>query len=268
MHDLVRWFDGRVVVDRPLDPGQQYIFGFAPHGIMPLSASWLTHHPAWRAVVTKVDTVILGATVFQMVPILRDIALWAGTRAVSRDTFSATLAEGKSVLLIPGGMAEMRLSRSNDSAIRLVTHHKGFVVMALRSGIPLVPVYSFGETRYLDQVELFGVSRFMHRVLGIPLPYFAGVFGWLPLPRRHPVRIVVGQPIAVPRVTDPSPALVDQYTVLFYAGMTDLFERYKHRFGHGDSTLELTYRLHSGAHFAPGAGSLTPNEDLDASPTH
>jgi 1-acyl-sn-glycerol-3-phosphate acyltransferase len=258
LRDVVHWFDGQVLVDRPLDPRQQYIFGFAPHGIVPLTASWVTHHPAWRALVTQVETVILGATVFQMVPIVRDLALWAGTRAVSRDSFAATLAEGKSVLLIPGGMAEMRLSRSRDRNIRLVTHHKGFVAMALRTGTPLVPVYSFGETRFLDQAELLGLSRWLHRTLGIPLPYFCGIGGWIPLPRRERVRVVVGPPLHVPKVTDPSPALVDQYTALFYASVHDIFERYKHQCGHGDSTLDLNFRLHGGVPFAPGSASLRP----------
>jgi len=255
--DVVRWFNGQVVFDGGLDPKRQYIFGFAPHGIMPLTASWLAHHPAWRATVGANRTVTLGATVFQLVPVIRELALWAGTRVVSRDSFQKVLAEGKSALLIPGGMAEMRLSRSEDHHIRLVTYHKGFVAMALRTGTPLVPVFSFGETRYFDQLELFGVSRWMHRWMGIPLPYFRGPWG-LPVPSRVPITVVVGRPIEVPKVAEPSPGLIDQYTALFYSGVRDIFERHKHALGHGDCTLVTTLRLHGGQHVELASGVLHP----------
>jgi hypothetical protein len=112
---------------------------------------------------------ILGATVIFYVPLLRDINLWCGGRdglfvvickllpviciifsyninmnwfffllkqiSVTRHSIDDAISHNRSILLIPGGQREMRLSRSSSPNVEVVTKHKGFIRVAFRYGL-------------------------------------------------------------------------------------------------------------------------------------
>ena len=101
---------------------------------------------------------ICGASVFLKVPILRDFAMWGGGRDVTQEAISHALTHSRSVLISPGGQAEMKESRAfstTNQEIVIVTKHKGFVRLALKYGADLVPLFSFGETEIFQNVFSF-----------------------------------------------------------------------------------------------------------------
>ncbi|CAN0489004.1 unnamed protein product, partial [Laminaria digitata] len=72
----------------------------------------------------------------------------------------------------------------------------GFVKLALRNDIPLVPVYVFGAN------DVFRTSTFLRNArlalvkrLRVALPLFWGRFG-LPIPIEVPLRVVFGAPLS------------------------------------------------------------------------
>ncbi len=84
----------------------------------------------------------------------RSIKVWIFTAIkvpcltlLRRIAFQYALNEGKSVILVPGGMKEMQYSVSTKDEIVIYKSHKGFVKMAITHGIDLVPMFSFGETK-------------------------------------------------------------------------------------------------------------------------
>jgi len=159
MRDLYTYFDGRVLVDfdpaTTLDKSSNYLFALSPHGIMPLTGAWLPSHPDFVKVFGDFDVFMLGATVLNMTPFLRDLAQWAGVRQVTRRTFTSTLQDGKTVLMIPGGVAELTVSDSREKKVNLIYNHKGFVKVALETGTSIIPMFSFGETQYFVRAFLF-----------------------------------------------------------------------------------------------------------------
>lgn len=48
--------------------------------------------------------------------------------------------------LVPGGIAEMFLWEEHREVIK-IKERKGFVRIAVEQGVPLVPVYHFGNSR-------------------------------------------------------------------------------------------------------------------------
>ncbi|ETN79960.1 diacylglycerol acyltransferase [Necator americanus] len=90
---------------------------------------------------------------------------------------------------------------------------KGFVKEALRAGASLVPVYSFGENDIYEQLN----------------------FGFLPYNRA--IDVVVGAPIAVEQVAEPTNEDVDRVHEQYCDALTQLFDRYKTRFGVSKDTL-------------------------------
>lgn len=54
------------------------------------------------------------------------------------------LKEGKSIVILVGGIAEQMLAQRGDHTI-YVKKRKGHIRLALQYGVPIVPGYAFGE---------------------------------------------------------------------------------------------------------------------------
>jgi len=234
--DLQRYFCGKIVPEQKLDDKQQYIFGFHPHGTLTSTALWCHHSPDWKANVLQNDLVTLVGSQLLYLPVCRELILAAGGRAVSAKSFSKALEEGSSVLLIPGGLAEMKYSSSTDKDITVVTSHKGFIRFAIRYGVNLVPVFSFGETKVLDP-WLPSMQRLFHRFFGIPFPLWCGRF--IQVPRSCGVTVVVGTPISVDKNDNPSQEDIDKVHRQYFEALYGLFEKHKNQCRHQEHNLRL-----------------------------
>ena len=69
--------------------------------------------------------------------------------AILTDAQLHCLAHGASLYLIPGGIAELFFS--DPKVEKICTFHKGFVRLAIKAGVPIVPIYLFGHTRLFHQ---------------------------------------------------------------------------------------------------------------------
>jgi len=199
----------------------------------------MTCHEKWEKFFPKINPITLGSSVFHNAPLVRDLAMWSGTRHVDRHAFERTLKEGHSAVMIPGGVAELRLSQSQSKVIELNGKHRGFVKMALRHGTPIVPVYSFGETLTFDAINVPFFSWFAFRFLKMPFPYFIGIGGFLQLPRRKPITVVVGAPIPVEKDENPSEERVIELHRKYYQELEKLLEEHKAKYGHGEHKLQV-----------------------------
>ncbi|GAB4819039.1 hypothetical protein N2152v2_006085 [Parachlorella kessleri] len=222
----------------PFDPMKRYIFGYIHHGLYPLGAGFVHVTPSFRRLFPGLRVNTLGASVISVVLIIRDIGQWLGVRVVKRRTFVATLREGRSVMLIPGGQAEMvltyRMFRENPE-YAIYTRHKGFVRVAIEEGAHLVPFVVFGEINSLGNMRLFdwpGVQRWTYKRLGFPIPYLiAGKWGLLPLPAKTGMRFVAGEPIPPPRLEEgqqqPTQEQVDALHAQFYKAVEQLWHKHQ-----------------------------------------
>ncbi len=184
------------------DREKRYVFGYAPHGLFPIGAAYLPCTPAFKKIVNNaVDPCILTASVVFQLPFLRDLLLWVGARVVNRSTFVKSLRERGSVILVPGGQAELveayQAAKKNDPALVVCSRHKGFIRLAIQEDAALVPVVVFGEiTSLRNAIVMPRLQRATYTLLGFPIPFLmAGRGGILPLPSRTGLRFVIGRPI-------------------------------------------------------------------------
>jgi len=229
------------------DPSARYIFGSHPHGVMS------AHHIGsmmCRAVsvpgkafsdLSPMDTRRdLGASVLFRIPLLRDWALRGGAVDAGRTTAARTLKAGYSCGILVGGEQEQILSQAGEH-LAFVNARKGHIKLALRSGVPLVPCYCFGETDMYKQSRFgFGLRRWLVKTLGIAVVLPSGRSYWNPfLPR--PVQLIhcVGKPIPVPLIEQPTNAQLDQYHKLYVDGLKAVFEENKVACGYADKELQL-----------------------------
>lgn len=183
-----------------------------------------------------------------------------GINSVTKTSVMRNLTRkpGASVAIVIGGAAEALDARPGWATLTLA-RRKGFVKMALRTGASLVPVFAFGENDIFEQVEnpeggrLRSFQLYMKQLIGITPPAFYGrslsrgiwrrIFGRKGvLPKREPIEVVVGKPIAVPKVSDPSPELVDKYHNMYTESLKELYELHRrqfHKLNRGGSSDDL-----------------------------
>lgn len=123
----------------------------------------------------------------------------------TRENFADLLDDGQLVLVFPEGMAGV-LKRITQR-YRVQAFRTGFVELALRKRVPIVPMAIVGSD---DQAPILFDLKPVARALGLPaLPItptfpWLGPLGLLPLPVRY--RIVYGEPLAFHRQFGPEGA--------------------------------------------------------------
>ena len=126
-----------------------------------------------------------------------------GQVPANHENAERVLREGHSVLVYPGGAREA-FRPFRDRNVIDFSGHKGFVRLALRTGVPVVPVVAHGghhSTRVLTRGEalarLLDTKRFRLDiapiVLQAPWGLSLGILPGLPLPAK--IRVEVGPPL-------------------------------------------------------------------------
>ncbi|XP_048348989.1 diacylglycerol O-acyltransferase 2 [Sphaerodactylus townsendi] len=106
----------------------------------------------------------------------------------------------------------------------------------------LVPVYSFGENEIYKQVVFEEGSwgrwaqKKFQKYIGFAPCLFHGraVFSsntWGFLPYSKPINTVVGEPITIPKIENPSQKEIDFYHSLYVSSLRKLFDKHKTKFG-------------------------------------
>jgi 2-acylglycerol O-acyltransferase 2 len=236
--------NGKILIDneKHLSNSKKYMFAFHPHGAFPFTLAWLFNSSEFLSYyqINKEDIrerlkdihVLMASLAFTL-PFMREICIGLGGKAITKEIFAETLQADKHVLICPGGVSEMYLTpeihTNTTNNLTILTKHKGFIKYAIRYGRPLVPVLSFGEQ------ELFTVTRCFSNIEDwlkthinnqITLPWFSGRYG-LPIPRDIPITCVVGKPMKVKQMDNPTDEAINKCHKQFYSKLAKMFYKYK-----------------------------------------
>ncbi|KAL1454008.1 hypothetical protein WDU94_010305 [Cyamophila willieti] len=139
-----------------------------------------------------------------------------------------------------GGLRECSKCRPGRYEI-ILKPRKGFVRLAIKTGTPLVPVFTFGETDLYDQTSspvLLRIQEKIFHLTGVNLCIPVGR-GLSLIPRRKELITVVGAPIDVPKVSEPSQHLIDEYHNKYMDRLIRLFEEHKHKYVDNPEAIKL-----------------------------
>jgi 2-acylglycerol O-acyltransferase 2 len=260
VRSLVRpWF--RVIADYfpaklhvesdDFDASKKYMFALFPHGWIGLSVwmSFMSDANDIGARLNGVDFRIVTLPANFSMPFWRDLLLAFGLVSSSRAAIEAGFARNLSMAIVVGGAREAMFARPNKTITLVLARRKGFVRLAIEQGAALVPVFSFGETDLYDQLE-WEPGTWQRRAqdwllerLGVSFPIVRGrgIFNYSLgfLPFRRELNTVVGKPIEVERIEQPSEEQVDAVHKQYCDALRALFERRKDEFGYNDHHLEL-----------------------------
>lgn len=241
------YFPHSLVTTADLDPKRNYLFGIYPHGVLSTGAfsAFCTNALGVDKVFPHHKTHLLSLHQHFFSPISREVGLSLGALSAAPEAINNTLSiqgGGHVVALVVGGAAEALLSRHNQYRI-LIKKRKGFCRLALKHGSPLVPVFAFGEHVVYDQLHSEPGSR-LHRFqealrkhIGMAPVVIRGrglfqyTFGLLP--HRSPVAVVVGEPLEVEAVPNPSREQVEALHERFCEALRTLYDRHKEKYNGG-----------------------------------
>lgn len=237
------YFGMRLIRDTPkpfpTDAGQKYIFGYHPHGIIPLAAGWCSLTKQWKSLFPGLEPSVLTSSILHNIPLARDVIQFSGGRDVSWSSFKSAIMSIGSVLLIPGGQQEMLGCKSTDAVVRINVKHKGFIRMGLTTGAALVPIYNFGGTKTFDNLpfpiswQKWCMSALRANILFLPYG------NWLFVPRTGPLTIIVCEPIQK-HAPNPTDKQVDLMHRRYYTSLFEAFERHKDAAGYSDGGMTFS----------------------------
>ena len=247
------------------------IFAMHPHGPFPVSASLLMPQLARFGAALGNDIFcnvrFAAASAVFWLPLVRDMYLWLGCIEASRKVLAQALDNGLSVAILPGGEQEQLLVCPDESSFEdVVVPRDGLFRLAIASGTPILPIFSFGERRTYKASSFLLATRLRWvRKYRVGIPCAWGSHVWFPfVPKRQPITIVVGPAIPVEQVQQdqrgPSvmedvqvDARVEALRAVYMQRVEALFEAMKHRCG-DEMASRKTLR------WIPRTGSAGPTE--------
>ena len=235
---------GGKVGSNPLQKDEQAILAVVPHGIFPFALAFAALPERASQVFGEFRPVVATATA--LFPFVRTFLGWLGAVDASRTEVDRALSEGARIGLAPGGIAEMfegfpKPKTNPNDEYAILESRKGFVRMAIKHGVPLVPVYTYGATKMLNRLQLPAIVERLSNLLRVSLCVFFGRFG-LPIPFRTKLLYVVGRTLYPPVASADGDEFRDQVDTLHAAFCEELrriFERHKGSYGWEDKRLNI-----------------------------
>ena len=129
----------------------------------------------------------------------------AGTRRAGRKSIAEIYAKGHHVAILTGGIAEMYLVSDSEEGIYLKSRLNA-VKAAIEEGAHIVPTFFFGNSSILRAIgsnKSDSLLASLSRKIRASVVFCYGRWG-LPIPFRHPLKLVIGPPVLVKQNSKPS----------------------------------------------------------------
>jgi len=224
---VYKYFTFRVIVEDMCisDPSfPAWIGASPPHGVLPIAniISMLGVNTVSRSFYGA------GASVVAHTPFLRYMGLFGGMVDVSAKSIISNTRNGVCIGIVPDGIAGM-FKTDKDAEVVYLKNRMGLAKLALRTGIPIVPAYSIGNTQVLTPwFDSFGIMETVSRKLKASLLLFWGRWG-LPIPRRTNITMLCAKPVVVDKLKDSeiTPEKIREVHEKILSGIEHVFNKHK-----------------------------------------
>ncbi|KOO33897.1 diacylglycerol o-acyltransferase 1 [Chrysochromulina tobinii] len=207
------YFDADLVVEGKWRQDRNYLLMYHPHSLFGIAYTLITRY-IYEVQLPGCMFLFTGADVIQYLPLLRRIMAWWGCTSVSAKAMKKHLGlkfPFNALMLQVGGIAEMFYGLDQEQII--LKKRLGFCKLALQTGCCLVPCYVFGANEMYTRLFgpdslLAGISSRIQMSLVVWYGRWGIPFGVVP----HQVKmvIVLGEPIEVTKVDEPTPEQVQE----------------------------------------------------------
>lgn len=222
-------------------PKGKYIVAISPHSVLPFGSmfAFFSNLANVKNVLPNLNIRCLAASFCFYIPIYRDILLAAGVCDAARYNARYLLDHDFTLALVPGGATEALYAGIGRHTC-YINKRLGFVRLAMQTGAKIIPVYSFGENNTWNTIETKSpfIKAFRarwQRIFGISLPLVTNIF-----PLKTKINVVVGEPLAVPHIAEPTDDECRAALELYKAALTKLWKAHADEYAR-DRKEDLTF---------------------------
>jgi hypothetical protein len=211
--------------DKTATPPTPTFFAIHPHGAFCMGWSILFCHELMGHVRFCFAPYLFASPFFRIF-----CRLTGRPGSASRPSMSHYMAKGdESIALPPGGFEEATLSCTTVDRV-FIKKRTGFIKLCLKYGMPVRPIYVFGEKGVFWNVQGLWKLRLSINRYGFPtiLPWGHPLFALVPK-TTVPLTIVIGEPLVLPKIVDRDPTKeeVTMWHAKYMAALTRIFEEHK-----------------------------------------
>ncbi|KAM9576873.1 LOW QUALITY PROTEIN: acyl-CoA wax alcohol acyltransferase 2 [Trichechus inunguis] len=227
------YFPLKLRMTHDISPNHEYILVCYPHGIK--SHSYFAH---FATEITGFSKIFPGLTLYMLtlgaffwLPFLRDYTISTGACSVSHSSMDFLLTHrgtSKMFIVVPGGLVECRYSQPG-STILVLKNQSGFVCMALRHGQPGMDLYDQLIFTPEGFVNCFHSMAHIYPCAFYGHGYTKNSRGLLPC--AQPVTTIVGKPLPLPKIENPSQKTMVKYHALYIDAIHNTLFDHKTMFG-------------------------------------
>jgi len=238
-----QYFPINLVKTCDLDPSKNYLMGYHPHGVIGMGTLAISSDGRnWEELFPGVKRRMITLPIVFWLPLFREFAMATGACASSRESIKYCLTKpnfGVTCLVVGG--AQEALQGDEETVELTLKNRKGFVRLALESGADLIPCFAFGEQhvfKLVNSPEGSKLRRFQEwakswlsfsPVLFTGRGIFQYIFGLLPY--RRPINVVIGSPLAVDKVENPTQEQVDETHAKYVEALRNLYNAHNPIYG-------------------------------------
>lgn len=228
----------------PIDKKEQAILAVSPHGIFPFSLAFALLPQKIVDIVGEYRPVVATAT--NLFPFVKTILSWMHSVDATRSSVDRSLSNGDRIGIAPGGILEMfenypKKGRKPNEECVLLESRKGFIRMAIKHGVPVIPVFCFGGSKAFKRLQFPPFVEKISNTLRISLCILFGRWG-LPVPFFTKLLYAIGSPIYPPRLNDSECLNDTQVNVMherYCNELRKLFETYKEDYGWSNKQIRF-----------------------------
>eukprot|EP00012_Vannella_robusta_P002571 CAMPEP_0206186480 /NCGR_PEP_ID=MMETSP0166-20121206/2426_1 /ASSEMBLY_ACC=CAM_ASM_000260 /TAXON_ID=95228 /ORGANISM="Vannella robusta, Strain DIVA3 518/3/11/1/6" /LENGTH=208 /DNA_ID=CAMNT_0053601869 /DNA_START=354 /DNA_END=976 /DNA_ORIENTATION=+ len=197
-------------------------------------ANIISNGGGFHSLLAGVNLRVVTLPVNFFIPIWREFILALGLIDSHEASIRAALQKQCSVGIVVGGAAEALDAVPNKDYVLTLKKRRGFIRIAMAHGVPIVPVFSFGENDLFNQAShpiLRKIQNLGKKYLGFSTPLFIGrgVFNYSfgLLPHRKRIVTVIGKPIPVEKTASPTKKQMDEIHQQYTKELKKLFYDYR-----------------------------------------
>ncbi|XP_004474358.1 LOW QUALITY PROTEIN: acyl-CoA wax alcohol acyltransferase 2 [Dasypus novemcinctus] len=243
------YFPMKLLKTYDISPSHNYILISQPHGIMSHSSfgNFATESTGFSKIFPGITPYVLTLGAFFWVPFLREYIMSLGVCSVSQSSMDFLLTHkgtGNMLILVVGGLAECQY-RKEKGVLRkwcLKREEESPFRTGVEQGVALIPAYNFGETDLYDQyiftpggLLVSCLQKWVKSMVHIyPCAFYGHGFtknSWGLLPYDRPVTTIVGEPLPMLKIENPSQETMAKFHALYIDALRKLFNQHKTKFG-------------------------------------
>lgn len=238
MSNVSSYFQFRIEAEDPvaLEKIGPAIHIMEPHAVFPIAIFW----GSLNLIPNQKMLCCLSSAIFT-VPLMKHFLTWCGATTIDKENISSYLKSGTSVNICAGGVQEIQYWGEDKELVLFLRSRLGVTKLALTHGVCLVPALTFGLKRTYDcWIFKHPVLVKLGRSIGFFPMLFTGLFG-VPFgqPKPAPLVSVIGTPIHVPLIANPTSEDIQKYHDILLAAYEKLYDNNKAAHGMEDVILRI-----------------------------